>query len=99
VQSGRGDLASALTSYQASLAIRERLAKSDPGNFGWQRDVAAGYGRVALIRVRQGSLADALNAFRQGREIIAQLVGRSPDNATLPGDLAWFDSQISTYEQ
>ena len=50
MQSAQGDLAAALTSYQASLAIRERLAKADPGNAGWQRDVAAGYGRVALIR-------------------------------------------------
>ena len=32
VQAAQGDLAGALNSYQASLAIVERLAKSDPGN-------------------------------------------------------------------
>jgi hypothetical protein len=32
VQRAQGDLAAALTSYQASLAIAERLAKADPGN-------------------------------------------------------------------
>ena len=41
----------------------------------------------------QGARDSALGAFRQGREIIAQLARRSPDNATLPTDLAWFDSQ------
>jgi hypothetical protein len=39
VQRAQGDLAAALTSYQASLAIRERLAKADPGNAGWQRAI------------------------------------------------------------
>ena len=32
MQQAQGDLAAALTSYQASLAIAERLAKADPGN-------------------------------------------------------------------
>jgi alkanesulfonate monooxygenase SsuD/methylene tetrahydromethanopterin reductase-like flavin-dependent oxidoreductase (luciferase family) len=36
VQRAQGDLTAALTSYQASLAIAERLAKADPGNAGWQ---------------------------------------------------------------
>ena len=31
VQMAQGNLPAALTSYQASLAIRDRLAKSDPG--------------------------------------------------------------------
>jgi len=84
VQQAQGDLAAALTSYQASLAIRERLAKADPGNAGWQRDVALSCGRVGVIELQQGVREDALKAFRQGRDIIAQLMKRSPDNATLP---------------
>ena len=40
VQQAQGDLAGALQSYRDSLAIRERLAKSDPGNAGWQRDLS-----------------------------------------------------------
>ena len=36
VQVDQGDLPEALTSYQASLAIRERLTKFDPGNTDWQ---------------------------------------------------------------
>jgi hypothetical protein len=36
--------------------------------------------------------------LRQGQEIIAQLMRRSRDNATLPGDLAWFDQMIKDNE-
>ena len=39
VQVAQGDLAGAVKSYRDSLAITERLAKSDPGNAGWQRDL------------------------------------------------------------
>ena len=35
MQQAQDDLAAALTSYQASLAIAEHLAKADPGNAGW----------------------------------------------------------------
>jgi hypothetical protein len=40
VQVDQGDLAGALTSYRDSLAIAERLAQSDPGNAGWQRNLS-----------------------------------------------------------
>jgi hypothetical protein len=78
VQVQQGDLTAALTSYQASHAIRERLARADPGNAGWKRDLAISYGRVAVIQIQQGDRDDALKAFRQGRDIIAQLMPRSP---------------------
>ena len=39
VQEAQGDLAGALKSYNDSLVIRVRLAKSDPGNAGWQRAI------------------------------------------------------------
>ena len=42
-----------------SLAMAERLAKADPGNARWQRDLALSHGRVAMILVRQGERARA----------------------------------------
>jgi hypothetical protein len=98
VQQAQCDLAAALTSYQVSHAIFERLAKADPGNTGWQRDLALSYCRVALIEMRLGVRADALKAFLQGRNIIVRLMHHSPGNATLPKDLAWLDSQIGTHK-
>ena len=56
VQVAQGDLPAALTSYQASLTIRERLAKSDPGNADWQRDLSASYDNVGDVQVAQGNL-------------------------------------------
>jgi hypothetical protein len=38
----QGDLPRGLTSYQTSHGILERLAQSDAGNAGWQRDLAGG---------------------------------------------------------
>jgi hypothetical protein len=75
--------------------IRQRLAQADPGNAGWQRDLAVSYGRLAMLDAQQGARNDALSAFQQGREIVARLSQQSQDNATLHNDLAWFDRQIA----
>jgi hypothetical protein len=40
VKRDEGDLTGALKAYEDSLAIADRLAKSDPGNAGWQRDLS-----------------------------------------------------------
>ena len=72
IHSAQGNLAAALTSYQASLAIRERLAQADPNNARWQRDLAVNYGQVALVEMRLGVRKNAVKAFQQGRDIIAQ---------------------------
>ena len=57
VQVAQGDLAGALKSYQDSLAIRDRLAKSDPGNAGWQRDLSVSYNNIGYVQKAQGDLA------------------------------------------
>ena len=96
MQVTRGDLASALKSYRDSLAIVERLAQSDPGNAGRQRDLAAGYAKLADVYGRSNDRSNALAALRQGQGIIARLVKLSPDNAGWKRDQAWFDSQIAS---
>ena len=40
VQSAQGDLSGALKRYRDGLDIIEKLAKQDPGNAGWQRDLS-----------------------------------------------------------
>jgi hypothetical protein len=35
----QGNLPEALKTFRDGLAIADRLAKSDPGNAGWQRDL------------------------------------------------------------
>ncbi len=95
----QGNLPEALKSFRDSLAIRDRLAKADPGNAGWQRDLALSHGRVAMVLARQGSRSEAALAFEQGRAIIVRLRQQSPDNAALPKDLAWFEAQIAALKK
>lgn len=95
----QGNLPEALKSYRDSLTIADGLAKSEPGNAGWQRDLSVSYGKVAMVDARQGAHADAVIAFKKGRDIVARLSQQSPDNATLQKDLAWFDKQIATQKR
>jgi tetratricopeptide (TPR) repeat protein len=95
VQKAQDDLAGALKSYQDGLAIIHRLAKSDPGNAGWQRDLWFSVGRIASAYRDSGDNAKALDFFRQGQAIISRLTKLSPDNAQLKKDLAWINQQIA----
>ena len=67
VQVAQGKLPDALASYQASLAIRERLAKSDPGNAGWQRDLAVSYANLADVYRRSNEPDKALAALGKAK--------------------------------
>jgi hypothetical protein len=42
----QSNLPEALKSYQADLAIADRLAKADPGNAGWRGDLSGCYGKI-----------------------------------------------------
>jgi eukaryotic-like serine/threonine-protein kinase len=81
VQVARGDLTGALTSYRDTLAIRDRLAKSDPGNAGWQRDLSVSYEKVGDVQVAQGDLTGALTSYRDTRAIRDRLAKSDPGNA------------------
>ena len=43
----QGNGAEALTAYQRSLGIRERLAQQDPTNAEWQTDLVVSYWKLA----------------------------------------------------
>ena len=58
----QGDLPGALKSYRDDLAIAERLAKADPGNAGWQRDLSVSYEEVGDVLVAQSDLPGALKS-------------------------------------
>ena len=56
-QLAQGDFVGALKSYSDSLAILERLAKTDPGNAEWQSDLSVAYSKIGDVQVAQGDLA------------------------------------------
>jgi tetratricopeptide (TPR) repeat protein len=45
----QGDLTAALQAYREDLAIAERLAKADPSNAGWQRDLQTSIGKIGNL--------------------------------------------------
>ena len=95
VQAAQGDLAGALESYRDSFAIRDRLAKSDPNNAGWQSDLAESCAKLADVYRRSNDRNNALAALQQGKAIMDRLAKLSPNNARWKHNLAWFDDQIA----
>ena len=86
VQKAQGHLPEALASYQVSLAIDERLAQSDPGNAGWQRDLIVSYVKMAEIDRSQ-----ARGMLMRAAEIANNMQSKgllAPSDAWMPGDLA-----------
>ena len=84
----QGDPKAALKSYSDSLAIRERLAKSDPGNAQWQYDLGISNERVGDVQMAQGDLGAALKSYEARHEIISRLVKADPGNMGWQRDLS-----------
>jgi len=91
----QGSLPEALQSYREGLAISERLAKSNPGNAGWQSDLAVVHSKVGGALKKMGQTASAREEFVAGRMIMATLVEQNPGLAEWKKDLAWFDNQLA----
>src|SRR5271157_4085401 len=90
----RGNLPEALKSYRDGLAIRDRLAKSDPGNAGWQRDLSVAFNKVGDVLVARGNLPEALKSYRDGLAIRDRLAKPDPGNADWQRDLSVSDNKI-----
>jgi tetratricopeptide (TPR) repeat protein len=88
VQLKKGDLPAALTSYEAGLAIAERLAKSDPGNASWQRDLSVSLNRIGDVQMALGDSPAALPSYEAGLAIAERLAKSDPGNASWQRDLS-----------
>ena len=85
---GQGNLEKAMASYQASMAIRKRLAEADPDNAGWQRDLAVSHIKIGNVLVDQGNLEKAMASYRASHAIFKPLAAADPDNDHWQRDLA-----------
>jgi tetratricopeptide (TPR) repeat protein len=88
IKQQRGELTWALKFYNDGVAIVERLATSDPGNAGCQRDLSVSYEKVGGVQVAQGNLAGALNSYSDGLAIRDRLAKSDPGNAGWQRDLS-----------
>ncbi|MGC8476251.1 MAG: hypothetical protein ACP5NP_07845, partial [Acetobacteraceae bacterium] len=72
--------------YRASLAIRETLARRDPGNATWQRDLI-----VSLVKTSMSSPADARAALIRALAIARELAAAgklAPTDSGMPNLIA-----------
>src|SRR5260370_4864213 len=69
-------------------ALFRSLAKADPGNAGWQRDLSVSYNKVGDVLVGQGNLQEALQAYRDSLAIFERLANADPGNAGWQRDLS-----------
>jgi tetratricopeptide (TPR) repeat protein len=90
----QGDLAGALENYRAAMDIAERLADDDPGNAGWQADLAASHGKLGQLLKETGKPDQALEMLEKARAIIAPLAEGS-EMALWKDYLAIFDREIA----
>lgn len=78
-QDGQGNLSGSLSAYRESLAIRERLATSDPTNVMWQRDLSVSKEKVGDVLVAAGESSGVLVAFPS---ILCTITSLSPPETT-----------------
>jgi tetratricopeptide (TPR) repeat protein len=81
VQMRRGNLAAALASYQASHAIRQRLAEEDPGNISRQYDLSVSHNCIGDVRRMQGDLTAAIASYQASLVIQRRQTKTDPGNA------------------
>lgn len=78
--------------------MRDRLAKSDPGNAGWQRDLSVSHNRIGDVLVAQGNLPAALDSYKAALAIADRLAKADPGNAGWQRDLALSLGRVGTVE-
>jgi tetratricopeptide (TPR) repeat protein len=64
------------------------LAKSDPGNAGWQRDLGVSYERIGEVQEAQDNLPAALASSQASLTIADRLAKSDPGNAGWQRDLS-----------
>jgi len=85
--SDKGDLAGAQASFRHALAIAEELARQDPSDANWRRDLIVSCFRLGEVQSAQGDLAGALASFRQALAIAEALARQDPGIAQWHRDL------------
>ncbi len=90
----RGKTADANVAFRECLKISRRLAELDPGNAGWQRELAVAHGRMGGVLESQGNLTGALESFGEYLKISRRLAELDPGNAGWQRELAVAHSRV-----
>jgi tetratricopeptide (TPR) repeat protein len=76
----------------------QRLAAADPGNAGWQRDLAASHNSISDVQRAKGELTTALAACQTGLEIMQRLPAADPGNACWQRDLSVSHNNVANLQ-
>jgi serine/threonine protein kinase len=71
-----GDSAGALASYRKALAIREKLAASDPGDLVNRLDLARCHNKVGEMLAKMGDRSNALGNYQKALSLVESLVAQ-----------------------
>jgi tetratricopeptide (TPR) repeat protein len=99
IKQQRGDLGGALQSYRGTISVISRLARSDPSNARWQRDLSVIYEKIGGVQEAQGDLAGALKSYSDSLAIRERLARSDPSNAGWQRDLSVSYSKIGDVQQ
>src|SRR5262249_38078277 len=94
VTAAQGNLPSARQLYERAAAMAEPIAKADPGNAGWQRDLSGSQERIGNVLRAQGKLAAALQSYKADLAIMERLAKADPGNAQGQRDPAITNTRI-----
>jgi hypothetical protein len=64
------------------------LAKSDPGNASWQRNLSVSYNKIGDVQMKQGNLPAVLGFYQASLAIREQLAKSDSGNAIWQRDLS-----------
>ena len=84
----RGDLTAAKAAYLQAQAVADRLAKANPGDAGWQRDLSLSHEQIGAVLQNEGNLPGALASYRASFAIAERLAKADPGNAGWQSDLS-----------
>jgi len=76
-----GALRPALDAFRRGAWVADHLAQADPGNAGWQRDLATSNERLGDTYFRQEKRDAARQAFERALSVYSLLITRHPDDA------------------
>jgi tetratricopeptide (TPR) repeat protein len=96
VEVAQKNLSDGLASYRAALTIREHLAKADPSNGDWQRNLSISYERN--VESAQQDPQAALASYRSCLAVRELLVRTNPDNTIWQRELATAYNEIGDVE-
>ena len=84
----QGKLAEALPSYEAALAIQQKLADTNPGGTEYQSDLATIYNDIGRLYTQRKQFAHAFAALDTGLAIRQKLADAHPTNKLYTNGLA-----------